>query len=102
MVWDNHNKLLKKYTRQNFGDAFLFNIEYSSNKKTIGEIDAYGYINDELYLIEYKQHDTRDGYKKAKKQLKRHIKYAIPSGEIYHCIYMHNQGKYKELFSNKE
>ena len=91
-----HDKEAYRFARKFFGgEDFLFKVNYFGEER--GEIDAYGFVGNELYLIEYKTHYTERSRRKAISQLKRAWKVARITGVETHLIFAFEKEKYKEI-----
>jgi len=93
---DRHDQEAYLFAERFFGDEpFLTGVEYFGESR--GELDAYGFIGDDLYIIEYKTRYTENSRKKAIKQLKRAKDAAGISGVMTHLIFAFEKNKYREL-----
>jgi len=88
---------LERLGNRLFGEGQYYrNVLYYNNYKTLGEIDLYGFKDDELWLIEFKSNDRLSYRKKARNQLFRAEKYATIDGVPYNLVYAYPYG-YKEF-----
>ena len=71
-------------------DRYLMNVEYfqyfGNYKEQLGEVDIMGYVDDRLWVVEYKMTERKHTRKKATQQLFKHRKYVVPTGSKYALV----------------
>ena len=82
-------------SRSNGTSSYLTNVEYFGDVR--GEIDIYAFVDDTLYIVEYKKRNTDRSFSKAINQLRRAEEWAVPTGIDYELIFMWGRGQYKNI-----